>query len=111
MKTTGLNFKAFYDDSSVWKDGFFHDDGQILVNGKDHIDHEIDLTVIEDSDVVDFEGVDIFDGSGNLVMSMADAFKSWSDASVSSALLVKVPADSIEALRSYVQSLGGSVVA
>jgi hypothetical protein len=107
IRSTGLEWKRFYGDPSVWKDGAYHDDSKILVDGVDAEENQIDLSLIDDAAKVELHSGAFFpDGSGD-PEELNDVFRKWRKAQTMSSFVVEVPNDRVEEAKAAIRGLGG----
>lgn len=112
-KTSGAEFKAFYNDPLFWVDHgtdehTYHDDTVIVVNGVH--DENLDPDDIPDDAVVTIEGGVIFGPTyGASEPSMEAYFKRWKKRQTTSTLLVEAPNEKIEAIKAAIKAAGGTV--
>lgn len=85
---TGMAWKAFYTDRSVWVGNSYHDDGIILVNGAD--EYDLDIGNVEDSDVVTVIDVIYYEEQGNN-KDLASMIKAWEKNQLNVTFTVAIP--------------------
>jgi hypothetical protein len=103
IKTTGLEFKEFYFDEAYWPEGWFHDDGEITIDGKE--DTPIDENIPDSSSVV-INGGTIFKGdydAGDI--DFETHFKRWRKAQTSEYVTVIIPKGKSDELKAFIKSL------
>lgn len=107
VKTTGAEFKRFYDDPEFWPDGVYHEDDLTTADGEE-VD---DYTAIADTAVVV-----IRDGSvsnpmlGGEVPSFEAYFKRWRKKQTSDTLIVECDKTKVDAVRAAIKAAGGKVL-
>jgi hypothetical protein len=80
VKTTGLEFKKFYFDEDFWPKGAYHDELEIVIDGKQYTSNDVDS--VDFSTLADNDSITIIDG---VVLSEDDStsvgfvtfFKRW----------------------------------
>lgn len=109
IKTTGKDFKRFYDDPSVWLDGYYHDDTVITVDGK--LDEgDIDLAEIEDAAVVVVSSGWIINADGDAVVALGVALKRWLKKQDAVSFTVECSPSELEAVKAAIKAAGGKVL-
>jgi hypothetical protein len=104
IKTSGKEFKAFYNDQEYWQDGWFHDDTKISVDGED--DTDLDLGAIGDLSEVIINGGTVFKGDYAAAnISFEKHFKDWRKAQKFEFVTVKIPKGKSESVLEFVKSL------
>jgi hypothetical protein len=107
IKTTGAEFKRFYDDPSVWGWNGWCEDIELNVNNSIIIDQEIDS--LADSDNIQIlNGVIYFDDESDA--SLETTFKKWRKRQITTILMVEVPKEKAEALKIEIRNLGGRII-
>lgn len=59
VKTTGAEFKRFYNDKAFWPEGTWHEDEVMTVDGKDQ-EGGVDIDALRDESEVRIEGGIVF---------------------------------------------------
>jgi len=109
VKTTGSLFKKFYDDPSVWLDGYYHDDTVITVDGK--LDEgDIDLAEVQDAAVVVVSSGWIINADGAAVVDFGAALKRWLKKQDTVSLVVECDASVLEAVKAAIKAAGGKAI-
>lgn len=106
-KTTGEEFKRYYNDPVAWPEGWWHDDTLITVDGEDW--SENDLNLMPDTAVVKIESGYVVCGDDGNTMSMDAHFRKWRKAQNSTTLVVTVENDKLEAVKEAIKAAGGKV--
>lgn len=106
-KTTGAEFKKFYEDDSVWPDGSFHEDTVILVDGVDAKDS--DFSAISDTANVCIESGWVFLPDKDDGIALGTYFNRWRKRQSLQTILVEVDADKLDAVIAAVKAAGGKV--
>lgn len=106
-KTTGIEFKRFYNDPAFWPDGAYHDDDVVIVDGVEHED--LDLDKIPDNAKVVIECGVVFFPGGEMV-AFDTYFRRWKKAQTTRTIVVEVDASKLDAVVAAVKAAGGKVV-
>ncbi|MFA6354049.1 MAG: hypothetical protein WCW93_03905 [Candidatus Paceibacterota bacterium] len=108
IKTTGLEFKRFYDDSEVWVDGAYHDDLELYINGTQWMG-DTDLEVIDNTDKIRIgSGVILYDDG--TYADFCKVFRGWLKKQTTVILTVEVPKEKAQILESGIKGMGGRIV-
>ncbi len=111
-KTTGAEFKRFYNDKEIWPDDTWAEDEVVTVDGSSfkNDDGMFDYDTIPDAAIVTVaEGyVDgpQFDGEGP---SFETYFKRWKKKQTTATLIVECPLDKVDAVKAAIKAAGGKV--
>lgn len=109
VRTTGAEFKRFYDDSAAWPDDeTYHDDATLSVNGEEQPDG-IDLAKLADTDDVKIDGGVVIGPSIKGEPSLETHFKRWKKKQSTRLLLVECDAAAFDAVKAALQAAGGRV--
>ncbi len=106
-KTTGIEFKQFYGDNSIWPDDAYHEDAVIMVDGVDAGDS--DLYGMPDTVAVTIESGWVFLPDQNDAIALETYFKRWRKRQALRTLIVEVDAAKLDALIAAVKAAGGKV--
>lgn len=108
-KTTGAQFKRFYDDPNWWAaDGsVWHEDADILVDGT-AVGADFDPSQVPDSAVISISGGAVFGVEGE--PSLEAFFKRWLRKQETVVLVVEVTTSTADAVRAAIQAAGGKVL-
>lgn len=111
IKLTGAEWNRFYNDTTAWPDGWYHEDAVVSVDGVLDEYGDLDLsTVADDAEVVVSGGI-IYKGDysspGN---SVEGHLRKWRKAQTMTNIIVEVPKDRLEAVKEMLASLGAKVV-
>lgn len=112
VKTTGLEFKAFYNDKAFWpeetEDSYvYYEDVEISINGVD--DDDFHIETIQDSDVIVLDGGCVFGLPGDKEMSFEGYFKKWRKAQKETSFVVTCGKDDVERIKAMIKAAGGKV--
>lgn len=109
-KTTGAEWKLFYSDKEFWKDGTYHDDEQIVIDGKNASDHDIDLDAISDSAVVSISGGVVLSKDDDDIGSLENLFKKWRKNQIVTIFMVEAPNERAEEVKAAIMGAGGVIL-
>ena len=108
IKTTGLEFKRFYDDPEVWIKDAYHDELELYIN-EVHWVGDSDLETVGDSDKIKIGvGVIVYDDGS--VVDFCKAFRGWIKKQTTIILMVECPKEKAQILESGIKGLGGRIV-
>lgn len=111
-KTTGAEFKRFYNDKKFWPDDgdTYHDDAVLTVDGKVQVDG-VDADTLADAAVVTIEGGFV---CGPALMgeepSLEAYFKRWLKTQTTASFLVECDASMLDAVKAAILAAGGRVI-
>lgn len=103
-KTTGAEIKQFYNDSSWWTTGVWHEEEYILVNGTQ--EDSDNIFNFKDTDVVSISGGVVRDNDYNEIASFEGFFRKWKKQQNTSIVVLEVPKDKMDELTDYTKTLG-----
>jgi hypothetical protein len=106
IKATGQEFLDFYNDSSVWWPGYWHEHVSIKVDGTLVEDFE---DVIQPTSMVHVVGGIIYNDNDDEVMSFETAFRRWKKQQKTKKLLVECDTQIADAVIAAVKAAGGRV--
>lgn len=107
IKTTGAEWKRFYNDKQAWPEGAYHDDTVVAV---DHlIDPNQDLSEVADNVILDVQGGDFYLKDGTHT-DLVDYFSEWLKKQTTSCGVFESPKDKFEAVKAAILAAGGSLV-
>lgn len=107
VKTTGAEFKRFYNDSAFWPGESWHEDECVTVNGEDWSDDH-DYNVIPDDATVRVEGGVVL-GLGGSEPSLEGHFKRWRKQHSVASFLVECDGARVEEVKAAIRAAGGRV--
>lgn len=110
ITVTGAEWKRFYEDSEIWKDGSFHDDVSGVIDGKTvgSDDLDFDLSAIADSAVItEIDGVYFPDGDTVDGTSLATVFKKWRKAQTTATIIIECHISKKDAVEAAIIAAGG----
>lgn len=109
-KTTGAEFKRFYEDPAYWPDGVWHEDVLFTVDGEPAGD-SYDMSKVPDGAQVTIEGGIVMgpphDGKEPSVETL---FKRWRKAQTIKTLVVEVDVSKLDAVVAAIKAAGGKAV-
>jgi hypothetical protein len=112
IKTTGAEFKRFYTDKSYWPEGTWHDDEEILVDGKE-FPHENDLMTVADAAIMRVAAGCVYEAQGyepDNWPSLEVYFRRWLREQSVVVVAVEVPKDRLQQLKDGLKEFGGKVI-
>lgn len=104
IKTTGKEFKRFYNDDSIWPEGSWYDDAEIISDG-------VEVDGIHD--IPDTAKVVVYGGtvySGGKEVSLETMFKRWKKKQEVTCLLVECKHSFVSDIIEAILSAGGRVL-
>jgi hypothetical protein len=117
VKTNGKEFKAFYNDASIWSDGITHDDESIVINGEKFgadnstfVYKEFDIEKINDTDEIILEDGCVINEDGDEINSFAGYFKKWKKKQSTTSILIEVPISELKEVIISLKKLGIKVI-
>ncbi len=109
VKTTGAEFKRFYNDPSFWPEGAWHDDDVVLVDSIEQDD--IDVDKISDTAKVTIDaGVVFMSANDRDGVGFDTYFRRWLKAQTVRKIVVEVDASKLEAVIAAIKAAGGKVL-
>ncbi|ASD50491.1 hypothetical protein FDI24_gp210 [Acidovorax phage ACP17] len=110
VKTTGAEFKQFYNDEKVWEGDAWHEDVVLRVDGK-YVDEGEDLNDLPDNASVVIEGGCMLDGPyKDKDVSMETVFKRWRKQLTAQTVVVEVDNAYLEAVVAAIKAAGGKII-
>jgi len=109
IKTTGKEFKSFYEDDSVWIYGMYHEDEVITVDGKQREEYETDLMQIADASTMTISGGYVTNKNDDELGSLEGLFKKWKKKQTTAFLCVEIDLKKLEDLKVAVKNAGGKI--
>lgn len=109
-KTTGAEFKAFYNDPVYWNpnESTHHDDELIKVD-----DHDVTGSYddISDTAIVEIDGGDVFEPffDKRTIYSFEDYFKHWQKTQKVSRFVVECDKQNLAAVKAAIIAAGGKI--
>ena len=116
VKTSGKDFKQWYNDDAEWPKDAYHEDETIKINGRPRSFECDELQTVADADEIALSGGRIYtdDVSGKSV-SMEGALRRWlrkkSHEESFDRILVEIPKGKRTAFVFHVECVGGKVLA
>ena len=109
VKTTGAEFKRFYEDPVFWPEDTWHEDTVITVD--DNECEDIEVEAINDSSIVVIEGGVLmgpqWEHEGP---SLETYFKRWRKQQTTSTFLVQCDNAKLDAIKAAIKAAGGRIV-
>ena len=106
IKTSGAEYKRFYDDEAAWPDGAWHEEELLLVNGDEWTD---EVAEIPDNAIVNLSGGAVFGLPNGAEPSMELHFKHWRKRQTTTTILVECDLAKLDAIKLAVKAAGGRV--
>lgn len=108
VKTTGAEFKRFYDDKAFWPEGTWHEDEIMTVDGEEQ-DDGFDVDDLRNESVVRIEGGIVFGPQfdDQNEPSFEGYFKRWRKLQTTATFVVTCDIAKVEAVKSAVKAAGG----
>lgn len=103
IKTTGAEFKEFYNDSEFWPESAWHDYETITRNGK----VKDDYIGIADSDIITIEGGAVYEVPDE--PTFEEYFKLWRKKQSTAIIVVECLKEKSETLKTAIKELGGKI--
>jgi hypothetical protein len=111
-KTTGVELKAFYSDTTFWPEGVYHEDDEVIIDGVHRTDDQdiIDIpdearVVVAGGVVLDLPGVD-----NDQAPSFEGYFKKWRKQQTTAFFTGECPKDILDAVLAAIVAAGGKVI-
>jgi hypothetical protein len=113
VKTTGVEWKRFYNDQEYWPKGRYHDEEVIYIDGV--MPEEVDLDNIPDAAVMKIEGGYVADDTvgqikDTTINSLEGHFKKWRKKQSTESIVIEVDKSKVEELKAALKSLGAKIV-
>lgn len=108
VKTTGAEFKRYYNDDQAWPDDAWHDGIEVRVDGVDLGDESVEG--IGDGAKVEIVSGDVFLPENDDSICILKHFRKWLKNQNTAALMVECPKDKLEAVKAAIQSAGGKAL-
>ena len=113
IKTTGAEFKRFYSDEAFWKDGLFHEEEMILVDGENVCDEfgcsSFDLSEVADNAKMEISEGIVYKDNYEEVANFEGYFRKWRKLQTTVFLTVEAPKDKADAIKAAIKTAGGKV--
>lgn len=107
-KTTGAEFKRFYQDPEFWPSDAFHEDVIFKVDG--HMQEDgIDVQTLRDDSVVTIEGGIVLGVFKDNEPSVEAYFKRWKKQQTLTSFLVECDVSKLDAVKAAIKAAGGRV--
>lgn len=111
VKTTGAEFKRFYNDPAFWPDGAWHEDEEIEVDGSP-ISEDLAIEEVPDNAILKLTGGVVLglpndDGDG---VSLETHFKRWRKAQNTVSFVVECDKKDADVLKTTIRTFGGRVL-
>ncbi len=107
VKTTGIEFKRFYSDPQIWREGVFHDDTEFTVND---VTFEDDISTVADDAIITISGGFLSNDANEVLGSFERVFKKWKKNQSIRTLVVEVPNESADEFQAIIKLLGCKII-
>lgn len=115
VKTTGAEFKRFYNDVEFWPDHsdptdkreIWHEDEAITVDGRDVAEYEFVADEVPDSASMTIEGGVVLGVSGDDDPSLETYFRRWKKKQTTVSMVVECPRERLDEVKAAVKAAGG----
>lgn len=97
VKLTGADYKAFLEDASVWKEGYWFESDHVTVNGEE-VGDDYDETTLDDADKVTITGGCLYLGSdiGAESIDYEKRLRKWLKARTVTTVVLEINNDQLE---------------
>ena len=111
VKTTGAEFKKFYEDQNLWPEDVWHEEARLFVDDVEQVDGGIDINNLSDSATVTIEGGVLLgvlweDGDGP---SLETYFLRWKKLQSTVCFNVECDKSIVDAVKAAIRAAGGKV--
>jgi hypothetical protein len=113
VKTTGAEFKRFYDDKTIWVGDMFHEGEVITINGveQDEYNHPDYATLADGDQIIIAYGVVYEDSTAEKeIGSFEGLFRKWRRQQTTEVFMVEAPKEKVDAVRAAVKAAGGKAL-
>jgi hypothetical protein len=112
VKTTGAEFKRFYNDPEFWKEEMFHEGEVIAIDGVEQEEYSVDYNELGDDVRLEVShGIVYADAQASEeVGSMEGYFRKWRRKQTTDVFLVEAPKEKLDAIKAAVKAAGGKVL-
>jgi hypothetical protein len=107
-KTTGAEFKAFYEDKTFWPEDVWHEDEEVTIEGA-ATPEDFDLSSVPDAAKLVLANGYVTNEDGDDLGSFEGYFRKWRKKQTTSFLAVEVPHEKVDAVKAAVIAAGGRV--
>ncbi len=107
-KTTGAEFKAFYEDKTFWPEGTWHEDEEVTIDGKLPPDG-FDLSNVADNARMVLANGYVINEQDEELGSFDGYFRKWRKKQTTTFMAVEVPQEKAEAGKAAIIAAGGKV--
>lgn len=110
-KTTGLEFKRFYNDPDWWPKGRWHEGEVVELNGVPLNEYDYNLGDVADTDRLKISGGFVYDDNDDQEYGSFEGYiRKWLRTQTTAVLSVEAPKEKVEAVKSAIVAAGGRVV-
>jgi hypothetical protein len=108
-KTTGAEWKRFYNDNAFWPEGHWHDDEILTVNGEEPPE-DFDLGEVADTAAMTILAGSVFNESADSYASLEGHFKKWRKLQTVASVVVEIHKGKLDELKALVKTIGGKAL-
>ncbi len=109
IKTSGAEFKRFYNDDKTWPEDSWHEGEWIVVNGEEW-DFMKEIDEIPDVAVVKLSGGVVRDLPDGTEPSLEAYFKRWKKRQTSMTIVVECDVSKLKDVKAAIKAAGGKVL-
>jgi len=102
-KTTGVEFKKFYSDETYWKEGVYHDDELVEVNGEEWNEK---FENIPDDAKVKISFGEVLETGDEDPPSFEMFFKRWKKIQSTAKMIIEFPIEKTEEIKEKLKEMG-----
>lgn len=107
-RTTGAEFKAFYEDKTFWPGGTWHEDEEVTVDGT-AVPEDFALSEVADEARLVLVGGYVTNEANDDLGSFEGYFRKWRKKQTTAFLAVEVSRDKAESVKAAIIAAGGKV--
>lgn len=111
IKITGVEWKKFYNDKSIWSDGAWHEDELITVDGEEAT-CDTDLGKVADDVAISLDGGVYFKNDESYSRggeNLEKIFRAWKKKQGDTVIVCSCPNDKVEAVKKAIKDAGGKI--
>ncbi len=105
IKTTGAEFKKFYNDKVYWKNSTWHTDGEFAVEGE-YVDEDYDLNSFKDTDRITIYGGIVYfaeEEDESKSIEFEKYFRKWKKEQTEELVLVQIQKEDVDKLKTVLK--------
>ena len=109
VKTTGKEFKEFYNDPKIWKVGTYYEDEYIIVNGEEP-GPDFDVEKLKDTDRIVLEGGTFYSSENERFGTTLEVvFKKWRKEKTVVYTVISCRPEKLALIKDAIKKLGGKI--